>query len=173
MAPLLALLFMPSQGRGAALKRQVVERFPAIGGQLVLFLGAGLLAAGINSALSVIDFGAGHGLPLFNHFGWLEASLTLLLIFLVAIIGVHPLISISGMAPLLWPLSPDPSLLGMCFLLGWGLATGTSPLSGSNLALASRYNLSAGLLLRWNLLYGLLMYGVACLLMGGFIALHG
>ena len=24
-----------------------------------------------------------------------------------------------------------------------------------------------------NLLYGLLMYGVACLLMGGFIALHG
>ena len=56
---------------------------------------------------------------------------------------------------------------------GVGLATGTSPLSGSNLALASRYNLSAGLLLRWNLLYGLLMYGVACLLMGGFIALHG
>ena len=33
--------------------------------------------------------------------------------------------------------------------------------------------LSAGLLLRWKLLYGLLMYGVACLLMGGFIALHG
>lgn len=173
VAPLLALLFMPGQGRGAALKRQVVERFPAIGGQLVLFLGAGLLAAGINSALSVIDLGAGHGLPLFNHFGWIEASLTLLLIFLVAIIGVHPLISISGVAPLLWPLSPDPSLLGMCFLLGWGLATGTSPLSGSNLALASRYNLSAGLLLRWNLLYGLLMYGVACLLMGCFIALHG
>lgn len=173
VAPLLALLFMPHAGRGTALKRQVVERFPAIGGQLVLFLGAGLLAAGINSALSVLDFGGGHGLPLFNHFGWLEASLTLLLIFMVAIVGVHPLISISGVAPLLWPLSPDPSLLGMCFLLGWGLATGTSPLSGSNLALASRYNLSAGLLLRWNLLYGLLMYGVACLLLGGFIALHG
>lgn len=173
VAPLLALLFMPSEGRAMALKRQVVERFPAIGGQLVLFLGAGLLAAGINSALSVIEFGTGHGLPLFNHFGWLEASLTLLLIFLVAIVGVHPLISISGVAPLLWPLSPDPSLLGMCFLLGWGLATGTSPLSGSNLALASRYNLSAGLLLRWNLLYGLLMYGVACLLMGAFITLSG
>ncbi len=55
VAPLLALLFMPRGGRKAALKRQVVERFPAIGGQLVLFLGAGLLAAGINSALSVIE----------------------------------------------------------------------------------------------------------------------
>jgi TRAP-type C4-dicarboxylate transport system permease large subunit len=66
-----------------------VERFPAIGGQLVLFLGAGLLAAGINSALSVLDFGGGHGLPLFIHFGWLEASLTLLLIFLVVIGGIY------------------------------------------------------------------------------------
>ncbi|ABO92127.1 hypothetical protein WH06_23600 [Aeromonas salmonicida subsp. salmonicida] len=173
VAPLLALLFMPRAGRGAALKRQVVERFPAIGGQLVLFLGAGLLAAGINSALSVLELGGEHGLPLFNHFGWLESSLTLLLILLVAIVGVHPLISISGLAPLLWPLSPDPSLLGMCFLLGWGLATGTSPLSGSNLALASRYNLSAGMILRWNLLYGLLMYGVACLLLGAYVARHG
>lgn len=47
------------------------------------------------------------------------------------------------------------------------------PAPRHRLALASRYNLSAGLLLRWNLLYGLLMYAVACLMMGGFIALHG
>ena len=173
VAPLLALLFMPRVGRKAALKRQVVERFPAIGGQLVLFLGAGLLAAGINSALSVVEFDMGHGLPLFNHFGWLEASLTLLFILLVAIVGVHPLITISAVAPLLWPLSPDPSLLGMCFLLGWGLATGTSPLSGSNLALASRYNLSAALILRWNLCYGLMMYAIASLLLGAYSALYG
>ncbi|MGL6150093.1 MAG: hypothetical protein ACRC1N_02660 [Aeromonas sobria] len=173
VAPLLALLFMPRVGRKAALKRQVVERFPAIGGQLVLFLGAGLLAAGINSALSVVEFDMGNGLPLFNHFGWLEASLTLLFILLVAIVGVHPLITISAVAPLLWPLSPDPSLLGMCFLLGWGLATGTSPLSGSNLALASRYNLSAALILRWNLCYGLMMYAIACLLLGAYSVLYG
>ena len=30
-----------------ALKQQVTERFPAMGSQVVLFLGAGLLAAGI------------------------------------------------------------------------------------------------------------------------------
>lgn len=173
VAPLLALIFMPKVGHKAALKRQVVERFPAIGGQLVLFLGAGLLAAGINSALSVVEFDMGHGLPLFNHFGWLEASLTLLFILLVAIVGVHPLITISAVAPLLWPLSPDPSLLGMCFLLGWGLATGTSPLSGSNLALASRYNLSAALILRWNLCYGLMMYAIASLLLGAYSTLYG
>lgn len=173
VAPLLALIFMPKVGRKAALKRQVVERFPAIGGQLVLFLGAGLLAAGINSALSVVEFDMGHGLPLFNHFGWLEASLTLLFILLVAIVGVHPLITISAVAPLLWPLSQDPSLLGMCFLVGWGLATGTSPLSGSNLALASRYNLSAALILRWNLCYGLMMYAIASLLLGAYSALYG
>ena len=163
-APLLALVFMPGQGRGEALKRQLYERFPAIGGQLVLFLGAGLLAAGINSALSVIDFG-GHGLPLFQHFGPLEASLTLLLMFLVAILGVHPIITISGLAPLIWPLHPDPNLLGMTLLLGWGLSTGTSPLSGSNLALSARYQIGSAQLLRWNLGYGLLLYLVGSLLL--------
>jgi hypothetical protein len=61
----------------------------------------------------------------------------------------------------------------MCFLLGWGLATGTSPLSGSNLALASRYNLSAALILRWNLCYGLMMYAIASLLLGAYSALYG
>ena len=29
-----------------------------------------------------------------------------------------------GVAPLLWPLAPDPSLLGMCFLMGWGWRPG-------------------------------------------------
>lgn len=29
------------------------------------------------------------------------------------------------------------------------------------------------MILRWNLLYGLLMYGVACLLLGAYVALHG
>lgn len=171
MAPLLALLFMPPQGRGAALKRQVRERFPAIGGQLVLFLGAGLLAAGINSAVSVLSLG-GMDLPLFNHFGAIEASLVLLVMLLVAIPGVHPIISISGLAPLIWPLNPDPNLLGMTFLLGWGLATGTSPLSGSNLALSARYGVGAGQLLRWNLGYGALLYLVCCLLLTGYAWLH-
>ncbi|KUE79767.1 hypothetical protein ATO46_18150 [Aeromonas schubertii] len=170
-APLLALVFMPAQGRGESLRRQVHERFPAIGGQLVLFLGAGLLAAGINSALSVIQIG-GHGLPLFQHFGALEATLTLLLMLLVAILGVHPIITISGLAPLIWPLQPDPNLLGMTFLMGWGISTGTSPLSGSNLALSARYQVGPGQLLRWNLGYGALLYLVAALLLTLYATLH-
>jgi hypothetical protein len=167
MAPILALSFMPKKGCRDALKRQLYERFPAIGGQLVLFLGAGLLAAGINSALSVLDFG-GHELPVFQHYGAIEASLALLLMLLVAIIGVHPIITISGLAPLVWPLHPDPNLLAMTFLFGWGIGTGTSPLSGSNLALSARYNVGPGALLRWNLSYGVLIYLVACLLFTGY-----
>ena len=125
--PLLACCSCRKRARGC-LKRQVVERFPAIGGQLVLFLGPFLLAAGINSALSVLDFGSGHGLPLFNHFGWLEACLTLLLIFPGGHRGCIPHQHL-GVALLLW-LAPDPSLLGMCFLMG-GAGDRDEPASGS------------------------------------------
>jgi hypothetical protein len=123
VAPLLALLFMPQQGRGLLSSARWLSasrhRWPAGA------VSGGRPAGGWHQQRAV-----GTGLrqwprpALFNHFGWLEAPLTLLLIFLVAIVGVHPLISISGVAPLLWPLAPDPSLLGMCFLMGWGLAPG-------------------------------------------------
>ena len=73
MAPLVSLLLMPRQNVTVALKQQVTERFPAMGSQVVLFLGAGLLAAGI------------HGLTQFwspqalfahiNHYGVIEAAL--------------------------------------------------------------------------------------------------
>ncbi|MFD2437437.1 hypothetical protein [Modicisalibacter luteus] len=41
----------------------------------------------------------------------------------------------------------------MMFLMGWALGTGSSPLSGSNLALSVRYNVKAKDIMRWNLPY--------------------
>lgn len=45
MAPLISVLLMPKKQMTTALKRQVTERFPAMGSQVVLLLGQGLLAA--------------------------------------------------------------------------------------------------------------------------------
>ncbi len=135
-APLMALLLMPRQGRAPALRRQVVERLPGMGSQLVLFLGAGLLAASLHSLTSVwspLEYWS-----LGSQFGLLHAGATLLLILLLSYLGLHPIISIASLAPLLWTLHPDPTLLALCFLMGWGLSTATSPLSGANLALIAR-----------------------------------
>ena len=106
-APLMALLLMPSQGRGPALRRQVVERLPGMGSQLVLFLGAGLLAASLHSLTSV--WSPLEALRLGGDFGLLHAGATLLLILLLSYLGLHPIISIASLAPLLWALHPDPT----------------------------------------------------------------
>ncbi len=143
VAPLLALLFMPRVGRKAALKRQVVERFPAIGGQLVLFLGAGLLAAGINSALSVIESWL-RSWPATVQPLWLARSITHSAADPAGGhrrgTSAHQYLR-AGAAALAAGAGSQPARY--VFPAGVGLATGTSPLSGSNLALASRYNLSA------------------------------
>ena len=165
-APLLSLLLMPSAGRTTALRRQVTERFPAMGSQMVLFLGAGLLAAGINGLTQI--WSPAPLLACFSHYGVLEATLTLSLILVVAYAGVHPLITISSLAPLLWHLDPDPTLLGMTFLLAWGLATGATPLSGANLALLACYRVRARDLLLWNLGYA----GQMLLVCAGLFALY-
>ena len=151
MAPLVSLLLMPRQNVTVALKQQVTERFPAMGSQVVLFLGAGLLAAGIHGLTQIWSPQA-----LFahiSHYGVIEAALVTLVILLIAYLGVHPIIMTSSLAPLLWHLHPDPSLLGMTFLFAWGLATGATPLSGANLALIACFRVRAWNMLVWNLGY--------------------
>jgi hypothetical protein len=165
-APLISLLLMPKQRVTLALRRQVTERFPAMGSQVVLFLGAGLLAAAINGLTQV--WSPAPLLAAFHEFGVLEATLTVTLILAIAYLGVHPIITISSLSPLLWHLHPDPTLLGMTFLLGWGLSTGATPLSGANLALLACYRVRARDLLVWNLGYA----GKMLLVCAGLFALY-
>ena len=132
----------------------------------MLFLGAGLLAAGIGGLTQV--WSPAPLLAMFHHFGVLEATLTVALILAIAYLGVHPIITISSLAPLLWHLHPDPTLLGMTFLLGWGLSTGATPLSGANLALLACYRVRARDLLFWNLGYA----GKMLLVCAGLFALY-
>ena len=165
-APLISMLLMPKHKMTLALRRQVTERFPSMGSQLVLFLGAGLLAAAINGLTQV--WSPAPLLAAFHEFGVLEATLTVALILVIAYLGVHPIITISSLSPLLWHLQPDPTLLGMTFLLGWGLATGATPLSGANLALLACYRVRARDLLFWNLAYA----GKMLLVCAGLFALY-
>ncbi|WP_024871533.1 hypothetical protein [Tolumonas lignilytica] len=153
MAPLISVLLMPKQQMGNALKRQVTERFPSMGSQVVLFLGAGLLAAGIHGLTQIWspEILFAH----VTHYGVFEASVVTLVILVIAYLGVHPIIMTSSLAPLLWHLHPDPSLLGMTFLFSWGLSTGATPLSGANLALIACFRVRAWNMLIWNLGYAI------------------
>jgi len=130
----------------------VRDGLPRMSGELLLFLAAGVLAAGIGSAAE----SAGWSLEL-DTFGAAAASLLLLLMVGLSVLGVHPVISIATAHGLLAPLAPDPNLLGITYLMAWAQGVSISPLSGIHLAIQGRFGIDPRGFLRWNATYTLLM----------------
>ncbi|WP_239495229.1 hypothetical protein [Salinicola halophilus] len=166
VSPPFSLLLMPRHGRRSRLRHQFTQGLQRLAPQFALFLSAGVISTGLAAVLASLP--AELELPI-RHFGHWQAWLSLGAIVAVSFTGIHPLIGIATLAPIVAPLDPDPILLGLLFLMSWALGTGSSPLSGSNLAICARYGIRAGDMLRWNLPYAL----IGWLLCGGVIALHG
>jgi hypothetical protein len=124
-------------------------------GEVVLFAAAALLATGVAAVLSSLQL---HLAP--AHFGPFEASLTVMILVVLAMTGMHPVTSVSLAGSVLAPSVSDPNLLGLTLLMGWSLGIGLSPFSGIQLSIQSRYNISARALLKLNWRYALIMFGL-------------
>lgn len=139
-----------------ALREFVVEGLPKTANELVLFLAAGVLAVGLERLVA-------QGLiPLpFSQFTQWAACLLLALMLIIAISGIHPVIQIAGITPMLLPVNPDPQLLALTYLFGWSLGTCASPLSGTHLVMQGRYGIPSwrGALVNWP--FVMIMYAVA------------
>jgi hypothetical protein len=140
------------------LKNHVVQGLPRMVNELNLFLVAGILAVGISGLLvtGILE-------NPFNTFNVLTAIELLLVIWLVAIFGIHPVIMISGLSPMILSLDPDPNLLAITYLIGWHLGTCSNPLSGTNLVFQGRYGIPGWKIAFWNWPYALLMFLIATL----------
>ncbi len=165
VAPLFSFLLMPRDNRRERMHHQFTHGLQRLAPQFALFLGAGVISTGLAALLASLPDGL--DLPI-DHFGHWQAWFALGTIVVISFTGIHPLIGIATLAPLIAPLHPDPTLLGMLFLMCWALGTGSSPLSGSNLAICVRYQIAVRDMLRWNLPYALL--GWCCC--GLVLALH-
>lgn len=143
---------------GRQLKFYTTEGLPRIVNELTLFLAAGVIAAGM-SALIQEDIVTSP----FNRFDAINAAQLLGMMLLLSATGIHPVIQISSVSPLLLPLAPDPNLLAITFLMAWSLGTCASPLSGTNLVFQGRYDIASWKIATWNWPYALLMYGIAAL----------
>ena len=161
VSPLGAILFMKGRPRLATLHDFVTNRISSVSSQFILFLAAGVFSSGIKSIIlvypNVFKLAGLTFTPL------LFAALLAMMI-IVGIMGVHPIVSIAIVSPLLLPLHPDPSQLGYLFLSSWAISTGSSPLSGVGLALLSRYHASPRIILHSNWHYALIMWAVASLM---------
>lgn len=146
-----AIVVVARDGVGEGIERlagHASRRLPAMSGELVLFLAAGVFAAGLQALMQ----GDVRWLP-FDRFGALEAALVLALMIVAAGLGVHPVVSIVTAAAWLAPLSPEPTLLASMFLMSWGIGLAINPMSGVHLSLQGRFGLPALALARANLRY--------------------
>jgi hypothetical protein len=133
-------------------RAHVAQGLPTMAGELALFLAAGVLAAGIGTAVE----SSGWTLAL-DRFGATEAWYMVLLMTVLSIAGVHPVISIATAQGILAPLAPDPNLLGIAYLMAWGVGVSISPFSGMHLGMQGRFGIDSRGFLRWNAGFTLVM----------------
>ncbi len=143
-------------GLRRALSDYVNRRLPEMGGELALFLAAGVLGSGLLAA-----FGSATGWTPFDRLDAFNASLLLLLFPLTSLICIHPIVVISVVPPLIGMLDVDPTFLAIVFAMGWGLACALNPMSGVNLVLHTRYGVSNWAIGRSAIPFSAALYPVA------------
>ncbi|MGH8617981.1 MAG: hypothetical protein ACREUW_09835 [Burkholderiales bacterium] len=155
LAPLVTFLtLLATDGNRAPFRmRMLVEtRVPEMGGEMALFVAAGVLSAGMAGVIAWLDL----ALP-FTRFGGGEAALTLALIVFAAWLGFHPIIPVSVLGPWIAPLNPDPNLLSMTCIMGWGIGLTACPMSNTLLAIRARYGVSLRAMLAANRRFSFVM----------------
>ena len=134
----------------------VTNGLPGMVNELTLFLAAGVLAAGMSA---MINSGV---LPNpFVVFDALTASKLLATMLILSAIGIHPVIQISSLTPLILTLEPNLNLLAVTYLFAWNLGTCSSPLSGTHLVFQGRYGIPSWKAAVWNWPYAIVMWLVA------------
>lgn len=132
--------------------QHVQTALPRQGNEVMLFLGAAVLGAGVAALLDSFDIQLSVA-----SFGAHQAFVVLLIMVTLAMVGMHPVTSITLVGSLLAPLVDDPNLLALVFLMAWAFGAGISPFSGLQLSLLSRYQVDLMALLRRNWRYALVL----------------
>jgi hypothetical protein len=163
---LLTLLFLPirhgTQRLIQKFKTHTESELPSLKTELTLFLAAGFFGASLSTLLE--GFNLAFPVQDFTPF---VASVMLFGMVGVSLIGVHPIISIAVLGGWLGEMELNQTLLAMTFLMSWSLSICTSPVSGLNLAIASRYNISPVSLFKANIGYAVKLYFLSILVLYG------
>tara|TARA_B100000767_G_C19759199_1_gene534361 strand:+ start:959 stop:2224 length:1266 start_codon:yes stop_codon:yes gene_type:complete len=156
-APLLVIMVLLFEGGIGQLHAHITNRLANMHNEIMLFLAAGVFAIGLGELFKVMP----PWLP-FSHYGPLEACLTLGFCLIAARLGVHVIMIMAVIAPLLLTLEPNPNLLAMTFLSAWGLGSSINPVSGTLLAMQGNYNIKGSHIARANTLPIIALYAINC-----------
>ena len=118
------------------LHSHITDDLPLSFNELILLLAVGVMAAGLVSWVELND--VIWRPPPFNG---ASAMAVLAFMLVVALSGVHPVVSIALVTSFLTPVQPNPELLATTLLFGWSLGTLACPLSGLHLVVQGRYGI--------------------------------
>lgn len=157
---LLCLIILPFKKKNAQeiIWNHITQDLPQMKNELALFLIAGAFGVMLSSILMGLEL----KLP-FDTLNGLTASLLLLVLILLSFVGIHPIISIAIIGN--WMNELNHTLLAVTFLMSWATAVSTSPFSGLNLTMQSRYSLKAIELFKVNIFYAFKMYCICVVLL--------
>jgi hypothetical protein len=150
-------------------QQHIMEGLPRMVNELVLFLAAGILAVGLQTLVAATHM----SFPFGGEFDAGFATTLLAGMILLAVLGMHPVISIAVATPLLSPINPDPQLLALTFVFSWSLGVCASPLSGLNLIFQGRYGIPSVKLAIANVPYMVMMFPIAALFLYGAATIRG
>ena len=157
---LLVLIILPLKKGVTNFKNELIDHvlneLPKMKGELSLFLIAGMFGVLVSSVLIGYEI----KLPI-ESFDWKIAGIILAIFIILGFIGIHPIISISIIGDLLGNFNH--TLLAIMFLIAWSTTVSTSPFSGLNLTIVSRYNFSSLKIFKINIFYALKIYLISLL----------
>ena len=156
-ASLLVIVVLIYEGRASQLRLHISNRLANMHNEVTLFLAAGVFAIGLGALFKITT----PWLP-FTHYGPLEACLTLGCCLIAARLGVHVIMIMAVIAPLILTLEPDPNLLAMTFLSAWGLGSSINPVSGTLLVMQGNYHIKGSHIARANTKPIAVLYAINC-----------
>ncbi|WP_421853460.1 hypothetical protein [Marinomonas sp.] len=166
LAPTATLLLMRTNSRRKSLFHFVNHKLAQIGSQFALFLAAGIFSNGISAV--ILSYPQLFNLKSFT-FSPLLFSFVLAAMITVGLIGIHPVVSIAIVSPMLLPLNPDPTQLGFLFLSAWAISAGSSGLTGLGLLMTSRYQIPTKTIVTNSAHYAVFMWLLCSLVNGIFL----
>lgn len=122
------------KGVSAKLHSHITEDLPLGFNELILLLGVGVMATGLVAWVELGDINWQP--PAFNG---TTAIAVVAFMVVVAMSGIHPVVSVALAASFLIPVKPNPELLATTLLFGWNIGTLACPLSGLHLVMQGRY----------------------------------
>ncbi|MFY0663209.1 MAG: hypothetical protein JXQ97_01180 [Natronospirillum sp.] len=164
LAAVVSRLWWSARSGVREVKQHVLVRMPLMRGEVSLFLAAGLLTIGLSTFIEAF---MGAEWTLFAQFQAPQAILCLAIIVVTATLGLHPIIGISVLASMLSLEGKEQTLFAFTALSGWAIGTSVGPLSGINLSLQGRYGVSGYFIMRQNMLYALMMFGLTMVALVG------